>query len=135
MSENRYLMAALKLRAAMNKAGLYLTDEQAINVPLIFPVWSPIETYVKDDRVRYQEQLYRCLQAHTAQETWTPTDAPSLWTKVLTDPSGGILPWEQPESTNPYKKGDKVTHNGKTWISIIDNNVWEPGVYGWEEVQ
>lgn len=51
MSENRYLTAALKLRAAMNKAGLYLTDEQAINVPLIFPVWSPTETYVKDERV------------------------------------------------------------------------------------
>ena len=20
------------------------------------------------------------------------------------------------------------------WISIVDNNVWEPGVYGWEEI-
>ena len=42
-------------------------------------------------------------------------------------------PWEQPESTNPYMKGDKVTHAGRTWVSTIDNNVWEPGVYGWEE--
>ena len=40
----------------------------------------------------------------------------------------------QPDSTNPYAKGDKVTHNGKTWQSTTDNNVWEPGVYGWEEV-
>ena len=39
---------------------------------------------------------------------------------------------EQPDSTNPYSKGDKVTHNGKMWVSTIDNNVWEPGVYGWE---
>ena len=31
-------------------------------------------------------------------------------------------------------KGDKVTNNGKTWQSTTDNNVWEPGVYGWEEV-
>ena len=23
--------------------------------------------------------------------------------------------------------GDKVTHNDKTWVSIVDNNVWEPG--------
>lgn len=30
--------------------------------------------------------------------------------------------------------GDKVRHNDKVWISIIDNNVWEPGVYGWNEV-
>ena len=35
--------------------------------------------------------------------------------------------------TNPYKKGDKVTHNGSTWVSTVDNNVWEPGVYGWEK--
>ena len=47
---------------------------------------------------------------------------------------GGTVTREQAESTNPYAKGDKVTHNGKTWISTTDNNVWEPGVYGWEEV-
>ena len=73
-----------------------------------------------------------------AQETWTPDTAVSLWAKVLTDPSGGILAWVQPDSTNPYMKGDKVTHNGKTWESLIDNNVWEPGVVGteslWKEV-
>ena len=30
--------------------------------------------------------------------------------------------------------GDKVTHNDKTWISDIDYNIWETGVYGWSEV-
>jgi C-terminal processing protease CtpA/Prc len=30
--------------------------------------------------------------------------------------------------------GDKVTHNGKVWESIVDNNSWEPGVYGWTEI-
>lgn len=28
----------------------------------------------------------------------------------------------------------KVAHNGKHWVSTAANNVWEPGVYGWEEV-
>lgn len=42
--------------------------------------------------------------------------------------------WEQPDSTNAYGKGDKVAHNGKTWVSTLDNNSWEPGVYGWDEV-
>lgn len=27
----------------------------------------------------------------------------------------------------------QVSHNGKHWISSVDNNVWEPGVYGWTE--
>lgn len=32
-----------------------------------------------------------------------------------------------------YNTGDKVSYNGKKWISSYDANVWEPGVYGWEE--
>ena len=32
-----------------------------------------------------------------------------------------------------YAKGDKTSHNSKNWVSTVDNNVWEPGVYGWEE--
>ena len=118
----------------MDAAGAMLTDEQAVRVTTIFPAWDAAAAYAAGDRVRYGGVLYKCLTAHTAQASWKPTDAPSLWAKVLTDPSGEILPWEQPDSTNPYQKGDKVTHNGKTWVSTVDNNVWEPGAYGWDEV-
>ena len=130
----KYYDAALVLRGIMDKAGAMLTDEQALEVPGLYPAWNKESTYAVGDRVKYNGTLYRCLTAHTAQDAWTPTDAPSLWAKVLTDPSGDILPWEQPDSTNAYSKGDKVTHNGKTWVSTVDNNVWEPGAYGWEEV-
>ncbi len=130
----KYYDAALVLRGIMDKAGAMLTDEQAATVQGLFKPWNAESTYAVGDRVRYGGELYRCLTAHTAQAAWTPTDAPSLWAKVLTDPSGAILPWVQPDSTNPYAKGDKVTHNGKTWVSTVDNNVWEPGAYGWEEV-
>lgn len=133
-----YLEAAKKIRAVMDKAAGMLTDEQAAQVTALFPGWDAAATYAVGDRVRYGGVLYKCLQAHTAQEAWNPADAPSLWAKVLTDPSGEILPWEQPGSTNPYMKGDKVMHNGKTWESLVDNNVWEPGVTGteslWKEV-
>lgn len=112
-----------------------LTDEEAISATCLYPRWSGegVE-YAKGQRVQYDGNLYTVLTAHTSQPAWTPTDAPSLWAKVLI-PDPGIIPeWEQPDSTNPYKKGDKVTHNGKTWVSDYDNNVWEPGVYGWSEV-
>ena len=134
----KYYDAALVLRGIMDKAGAMLTDEQALQVTTLYPLWDATKTYAVGDRVRYAGNLYRCLQPHTAQETWNPADAPSLWAKVLTDPSGAILPWEQPGSTNPYMNGDKVTHNGKTWESLVDNNVWEPGAVGtenlWKEV-
>lgn len=134
----KYYDAALVLRGIMDKAGAMLTDDQALKVTALYPLWDDAKTYAVGDRVRYAGNLYRCLTAHTAQAAWTPTDAHSLWAKVLTDPSGEILPWVQPDSTNPYAKGDKVTHNGKTWESLVDNNVWEPGAIGteslWKEV-
>jgi hypothetical protein len=37
-------------------------------------------------------------------------------------------------SMDAYPIGSKVTHNSKTWESIVNNNVWEPGIYGWNEV-
>lgn len=58
-------------------------------------------------------EIYKVLTAHTSQDTWTPPDAPSLFAKVLIPDSDTIPEWEQPDSTNPYSKGDKVTHNGK----------------------
>ena len=128
----RWLEAARAVRAAMDAAGRLLTDEQALEAAANYPAWDGEAAYEKDDRVRYGERLYRCLQAHQAQADWTPTAAVSLWAKVLTSETGEALPWEQPESTNPYMEGDRVTHGGKTWVSTVDNNVWEPGVYGWE---
>lgn len=129
-----YLENAKILRSAMDGVGATLTDEQAAEYKLIYPKWSGNGvSYAVGDRRQYDGALYKCLQAHTSQADWTPTAAPSLWAKVLIPDPWTIPEWEQPESTNPYMAGDKVTHNGKTWVSDIDNNVWEPGVYGWTE--
>lgn len=111
-----------------------LTDEQALLVSAIYPEWATGTAYAKDYKVTHDSVLYKCLQAHTSQDGWTPDVAPSLWAKVLIENQNDIPEWEQPESTNPYSKGDKVTHNGETWESTIDGNVWEPGVYGWDTV-
>ena len=130
-----YLTNAQKLRTAIDDVGAMLTDEPALIVSDIYlPRSDERVNYALNDRVLYNKVLYKCITAHTSQATWTPTDAPSLWTKVLI-PTPSVIPeWEQPSSTNPYAKGDKVKHNGKIWTSDIDNNVWEPGAYGWSEV-
>lgn len=110
------------------------TDEMSLQVPNLYPTWKSEVDYKTGNRVLYNDILYKVLQDHTSQEIWTPVDAPSLFTKVLI-PDDDIIPeWEQPDSTNAYMIGDKVTHNGKTWVSLVDNNVWEPGVYGWNEI-
>ena len=111
-----------------------LTDEQAITVKAIYPVYDPNGvSYAKDFKATYNDELYKCLQAHVSQADWNPENAPSLWAKVLAGQEGtGIGEWEQPDSTNPYMTGDQVKHNGKTWESLVDNNVWEPGAQGTE---
>ena len=113
-----------------------IPDETLGRMQPYFPQWEIDKTYTVKDLVTYGDGngfVYRCLQEHTSQDAWTPVDSPSLWAKVLTS-ADEILPWEQPSSTNPYMKGDKVLWDGKTWVSDIDNNVWMPGVYGWSEV-
>ena len=118
-----------------------LSDEQALQVPLMFPKWQAGKEYVVGDRVLYLGVLYKVLQAHTSQAGWEPNIAPSLFAKnlIVKDEEGeqvDISEWVQPDSTNPYMIGDKVKFEGKVYQSLIDNNVWSPSDYpqGWEEV-
>ena len=99
----------------------------------LFPKWTENKAYAVGDRVRYEDILYKCLIAHTSQSDWIPSNAVSLWAKVLIPDPEVIPEWEQPESTNPYMKGDKVKHIGKVWVSDIDYNVYEPPTM-WSEV-
>lgn len=125
---------AKALRAQIESMAGSLEDEDALKVKEFFPNWEVDAQYAVGDRVRYNNILYKCLIAHTAQADWSPKDAVSLWTRVLIPDPEVIPEWVQPDSTNPYMEGDKVKHIGKTWISTINNNVWEPSVYGWDEV-
>ena len=113
-----------------------LTDEQAVQVPLIFEAWQVGVNYKVGKKLVYEEVLYKVLQDHTSQETWTPKDSPSLFTKVLVDDGGAVLDRVQPDSTNPYMKGDRVKYDGKIYESLIDNNIWSPTDYptGWLEI-
>ena len=130
-----YLGNRPELRNDIGSAGAMLMGEQAVTVPAIYWPWRGNGVkYAVGDRRTDDGVLYRCITAHTSQPTWKPADSPSLWAKVLIPTPGTIPDWEQPSSTNPYAKGDKVKHNGKVWISTIENKGWEPGVYGWTEV-
>ncbi len=107
-----------------------LTDEQAELVTNVHPSWAVDTAYAVGDRRKYDGKLYRCVQAHTSQEGWEPSVTPALW--VRTVPDGDIPDWVQPAGAqDAYNKGDKVKHNGSTWVSDVDANVWEPGIYGW----
>lgn len=126
---------AYKLRELIEKLSAFLSDEEALLGIELFPHWNGISIeYKAEDRVCYNGLIYKCLTDHTSQATWTPPDAPSLWVRV-DNPEEEYPEWIQPlGSTDAYHSGAKVSHNNKHWISSVDNNVWEPGVYGWSEV-
>ena len=100
----------------------------------MFAAWASNVAYPVGAIRRYDGQLYRCVQAHASQDDWTPDAAASLWSKV-SDPAEEYPAWSQPIGAHDaYNIGDKVTHSGTRWVSAVSANVWEPGVYGWEEV-
>ena len=123
---------AKQLRALIESLSASLSDETALTGVELFPPWSVGKAYATGDRVQHEGTLYKCVQAHTSQADWTPPETPALWTAVSLDEYPA---WVQPTGAHDaYSKGDKVTHNGKRWTSDVDNNTWEPGVYGWTEV-
>ena len=131
---------AEQFRKAVQYFATTLPEEKALVVSSVFDAWAVNVKYITGEWVSYgvnavgDPQLYQVLQDHTSAAEWTPDTATSLYKAVGIDPSG-IPTWVQPlGATDAYKLGNIVMHNNKKWKSIIDNNVWEPGVYGWEEV-
>lgn len=129
----KWLEAAQPVRAAMDTAGAALDDAAALEAMAVFKPWADGTAYAVDDRVRYGDSLYRCVQAHTSQADWTPPAVLALWTRISVEE---WPEWVQPTGAqDAYQKGDKVTCNGKRYISQIDANVYSPEVYpaGWEK--
>lgn len=99
---------------------------------------SSTNPYLTGDKVIYNGLVYESLIDNN---TWSPEDYPQGW-KLISEPEpevpsdeSTIPEWQQPDSTNPYQTGDKVTYNGHTYESTVDNNVWAPDVYGWSLIE
>lgn len=123
---------ALILRKMIEKSATSLSDNDALEAVELYPMWAVNTAYTADERIRHEDILYRCVQAHTSQEGWEPPNVPALWTRVFLDE---WPEWIQPAgSQDAYNKGDKVSHNSKHWVSEYNSNSWEPGVFGWVEV-
>lgn len=127
---------ALAYRHKIEKAAALQSDEDALESVELFITWDslldkgeevPVKTRCQDGGI-----LYECIQPHTPQSDWHPADTPALWKKVSIEE---WPEWVQPTgASDAYMKGDHTAHNDKHWESEVDNNVWEPGVYGWIEV-
>lgn len=120
-----------KIKRNIHLAAISLDDEHALETIELFPGWEIDTDYTVNNRVRFNGTLYRCVQSHRSQQSWKPDQTPALWVAVSLDE---WPVWVQPTGAHDaYAKDAKVSHNDKHWISNIDANVYEPGVYGWTE--
>ena len=130
---NKYMQEAKAIRASIDGLAANQTDEILIDNMAAFPHWNGDGVqYLTGMLVQYDDKLYRVIQPHNSQPDWTPDKVPALFVRVSVEE---FPEWVQPTGAHDaYNKGDKVTHNGLRWISAADSNVWEPGVYGWTNI-
>lgn len=117
-----------------------MSDEEIAQCSTLFDEWRPDGVYKAREVLRFNNSLYRVLgDTATMQDDRdmfinTPDKEVGLY-GIIGEPVDGIYHWVQPlGSDDAYKKGAKIIHNDKTWVSNIDCNVWEPGVSGWNEI-
>lgn len=138
MQDKMFIVQQYNRFMQMSVQSANLPDDQAMEVADLYPEWVAMKAYAVDEIVKYgvnadgETQLYKVIQAHTSQEDWKPDVTASLY-KAIGFTDDGVSIWTQPlGSHDAYAKGDVVSFEDQLWISTVDGNVWQPGVYGWE---
>lgn len=113
---------AMKLRQMIVKASASLPDEDALNAVELFPAWKADTAYTLDERIRYDEKLFKCVQAHTSQEQYPPSIATASLYAEVTLPGDG----ETPETAISYngnmalEMGKYYAQNGVVYVCTRD---------------
>lgn len=122
--KQRELIALIKVTVTKADDATALEDKDW------YPEWVYKEKVEIGDIRRYNDKLYK-VHNHAGDNLYPPDQVPAVWNEISLEE---WPEWKQPAGAHDsYSKGSKVTHNGKKWTSDVDNNTWEPGVYGWTE--
>lgn len=109
------------------KQNTYTHDGQSFRSEVIIEDWESDRLYDINELVFFNDKIYRCVQSHTSQSTWTPTATAALWSPIVLF-SGEYPNWQQPQGAHDaYPENSIVSHNDGVWISLVSANVWEPG--------
>ena len=109
-----------QLRQLIEQLAVTLDDETALTGVELFPMWAIGMVYAADDRVQHGGKLYKCVQAHTSQEDWTPENTPALWTEVC-EAHTGTKDDPIPYSGNmALESGKYYTQSGVTYLCSRD---------------
>lgn len=123
---------AKELRAVIEQAMSKEEDSVAVEYPNLLPAWCTDTWYATDRKIVHNNVVYKVIQDHMSMFGLEPDITPDLFMRLSAIDPEEIPEWGQPDSGNPYMIDFKVRHNDCIWISTLDYNAWEPGVYGWD---
>jgi hypothetical protein len=107
MEKSRPLTAeevtAMLITAQVNT--LAVDDNTSLRMKFFYPEWESGAIYSVGYKVQYAGNLWRVIQAHTAQDGWEPVNAHSLWEQINETHSGTI------DDPIPYN-GNMALKNG-----------------------
>ena len=104
-----------------------LTNEEALEVPDLYPPWLPGTHYGGENEPKVVcttgspnlgYKLYRCITPHTAQEDWHPSKTPALWTYIDRTHAGTL------DDPVPATRGMEYTY-GLYYSDPEDNGLYK----------
>ena len=122
---------ALGLLLRLAVADGRITDAELLSIQpaLEGRLWQPGLEVQVGDVYTFGAFLWRCIQAHTTQGTWSPDLTPALWRKVEIISGDTVRVWTE---GNDYIVGDEVAYpdaEGDLYTCIQAHNAlagWEP---------
>lgn len=105
ISENEVM--SMLITAQINT--LSVDDATAVRMTAFYPEWAKDTAYTVGYKVQYLGKLYKVIQAHTSQETWTPDITASLYERIDEVHDGTKY------DPIPYV-GNMTLYNGKYYI-------------------
>lgn len=109
------------LRQLIESLAIALDDETALTGVELFPTWAVGKAYAVGDRLVYNGDLYKVLQAHTSQETWLPgTGTESLYTRIDEQHDGTKYDPIPYSGNMVLKAGKYYNQSGKTYLCNRD---------------
>ena len=128
-NRQQQIRIAMPMMVQMNSADI--PDAQALEIPLLFKVWTVGETYKRNEIIRYGEDLYRIGQDHTSQAQWVPrsTGTTALYSHIEIGGDNYEV-WKPWDGVSGIYQQDQIVHdpedNDNLYKSKIPNNVWGP---------
>ena len=72
-----------RLLIAQQINSLSVDDQTAVRMTEFYPSWAAGQAYTAGYKVQHGGKLWRCVQAHTSQDSWAPSaDTASLWERI-----------------------------------------------------